>query len=187
MPRGWAGDLRPERGGCRAMVHEPVAGTIMETIIGEFSETSRAHQAIDALLERKYEPSDIGLLAIDEFGETTLTEARPSSATSGALGLLLGIGSMAIPGVGPLIAAGPLTVGLAGTTAGAAQEDAARPNPLARFGVPEPRARAYSEALRRGGALVLIRTNEAMSTNIAAILEDGGAVTVERYLGDSQA
>ena len=169
------------------MVYQcPLTGTTMETIIGQFSEISRAHEAIDALLERKYEPSDIGFLAIDEFGATTLTEARPSSGTTGALGLLIGLGTLSIPSIGPLLAAGPLAVGLAGTTAEAAEEDAAWPKALAKFGVPGPRASAYGEALRRGGALVLVRTTEAMAANIEAILAARGAA-IERYLGDPSA
>ena len=159
----------------------------MQTIIGQFSDVSRAHAAIDALFERKYDRADIGYLANDGFGEVALSEGRPSSATSGVLGLLLGLGTMTIPGIGPLLAAGPLAVGLAGTTAGAAEADAAWPHALAKFGVPDHQARVYGETIRAGGALVLVRGTEALVDNIEAILASHGPVSIQSYLSDWEA
>lgn len=159
----------------------------MQTTIGHFSEVSRAHDAIDALFERKYDRADIIFVVNDGFGEVTMDRARASSATNGVLGFLLGLGAMTIPGVGPILAAGPLAVGLAGATAGAVQQDAGWPDAFARFGVPAEQARVYGEAIRAGGALVLVRGSEALVDNIQEILESCGAVSVQSYLNDWEA
>lgn len=157
-------------------------GIPMKTIIGQFDDVPRAQQAIDALLHRKYDKADISYIASDISGADT---DAPSGSVSAALGLLTGLGAFAIPGIGPLLAAGPLAVGLAGTATSATEEDEyGLAGPLLATGVPRAAARALRERLGRGGALVLMRAHEAVVDNIIAVLSSSGAVEVDLYQRD---
>lgn len=152
----------------------------MQTIIARFDEIPRAHEAIDALLQRKYDADDISFVAKDISAEPALD--RPT-----ALGLLAGLGSLMIPYAGPVLAAGPLAVGLASAAVRVAQEQEDwLTSALDEFGVPAADARAYGEAVRRGGALVIMGSREVNVENIAAILQSSGAVAVAWYMRDSR-
>src|SRR5215216_5506381 len=100
---------------------------------GIFRSQSEAEQAVDALLAAGYVTDDVSILAPDQrttrelatekntkAPEGTATGATAGGALGGTLGLLAGIGALAIPGLGPLIAAGPIVGALAGAGAGAA-------------------------------------------------------------------
>jgi len=114
--------------------------------------------------------------------ERTDTESRAASgagtgATTGAVlgggaGLLAGLGMLAIPGVGPVVAAGWLVATLAGAGAGAAVGAAAGGlvGSLTAAGVPEREAHVYAEGVRRGSSLVTVRTDDASATRVEAIL-----------------
>src|SRR6185312_15450003 len=102
--------------------------------------------------------------------ERTDTENRAASgagtgATTGAVlgggaGLLAGLGMLAIPGVGPVVAAGWLVATLAGAGARAAVA----------AGVPEREAHVYAEGVRRGSSLVTVRTDDSSVTRVEAIM-----------------
>ncbi|MBA3550256.1 MAG: hypothetical protein H0T76_27590 [Nannocystis sp.] len=156
----------------------------MQTIIARFDDISRAHEAIDALLQRKYDADDISFVANDISAESVPDEARTLSSSGGAaLGLLTGLGSLMIPYAGPILAAGPLALGLASTAASVAKMDEDWLNDaLDEFGVPAADARAYGEAVHRGGALVIMGAREALADNITAILRSSGAVAVANYM-----
>jgi hypothetical protein len=77
----------------------------------------------------------------------------------GTLGLLAGIGALAIPGLGPLIAAGPLMAALSGAAAGAAVGGIA--GALVGMGIPEYEAKTYEGKVKNGGILVAVHTDNA--------------------------
>jgi hypothetical protein len=77
----------------------------------------------------------------------------------GTLGLLAGIGALAIPGVGPLIAAGPLMAALSGAAAGAAVGGIA--GGLIGLGIPEIEARAYEGKINGGNLLIAVHTDNS--------------------------
>ena len=159
----------------------------MQTIIAQFEQVIHAESAVRALLERKYDRADISFIANDVKSDTALGDGSgtPAGAGQASIGLLLGIGSFMIPGVGPLLAAGPLAVGVAGAASGVAQKDAHWLDPLlGGYGIPEASARAYSERLHSGGALVLIPAREEVSDNIIGVLESSGAVQVDTHARD---
>ena len=79
--------------------------------------------------------------------------------TGGALGALTGLGLMAIPGVGPIVAAGWLVATLTGAAAGAATGGVV--GALTQMGVSSEEADVYAEGLRRGGAVVSARVPDA--------------------------
>jgi hypothetical protein len=159
----------------------------MKTIIARFTEISRAHEAIDALIKHNYDVADIGYVANDNPGEAPVREVRTVGATrGGVLGLLIGLGSFVIPSVGPLLAAGPLAVGLAGAAAADAthNEEDWLGRALIGMGVPGRDAWAYSEAVQRGEALVVMGSREVVADNITAILRSSGADVIAWYERD---
>ena len=100
------------------------------------------------------------------------TGATTGAVLGGGAGLLAGLGMLAIPGVGPVVAAGWLVATLAGAGAGAAVGAAAGGlvGSLTAAGVPEREAHVYAEGVRRGSSLVTVRTDDASATRVEAIL-----------------
>lgn len=88
--------------------------------------------------------------------EGAVAGASAGSLLGGTLGLLAGIGTLAIPGIGPLIAAGPLLATLTGVAAGAAVGGIS--GALVGMGIPEKDARSYEGKLRAGNVLVAVHT-----------------------------
>ncbi|MDO9501656.1 hypothetical protein [Falsiroseomonas sp.] len=105
------------------------------------------------------------------------TGASLGTVVGGGAGLLAGIGALAIPGVGPLVAAGWLVATLTGAGVGAAAGGLI--GSLTTAGVDEKDAGTYSEGLRRGGHLVAVRTEEGRAAEAERILEQHGPVDME--------
>lgn len=101
------------------------------------------------------------------------TAAAGSVAGAGA-GLLAGLGTVAIPGFGPVIAAGWIVSTLVGAGAGAAVGGLA--GALADAGLSDEEAQTYAEGVRRGGALVTVKVDEAQMDRAVDILDDEGDV-----------
>lgn len=99
---------------------------------------------------------------------TTSTGIGLGLATGGGAGLLAGLGLLAIPGLGPVVAAGWFAATAAGAAAGAAAGGII--GALLDAGTPEADAHVYSEAVRRGGTLLTVRTESASTGEIETIL-----------------
>jgi hypothetical protein len=99
--------------------------------------------------------------------------AGVGAAVGGVGGLLTGLGIMAIPGVGPVVAAGWLVATAVGAVAGAAVGGATGSlvGSLTKEGVPEDDANLYAEGVRRGGTLVTARVDDPMETRARSILQ----------------
>ncbi len=97
------------------------------------------------------------------------TGATLGTVIGGGAGLLAGLGALAIPGIGPVIAAGWLVATLAGAGAGAAAGGLL--GALASAGFGEEEAASYTEAVRRGGHLVVVRTEETRVAEAERILD----------------
>jgi hypothetical protein len=97
------------------------------------------------------------------------TGAGVGAAVGGVVGILTGLGIMAIPGVGPLVAAGWLATTLAGAGAGAVAGGLV--GALTGAGVSREEAEVYEEGVRRGNTLVSVRADEADIPRIEAILD----------------
>ncbi|MBE7201570.1 MAG: hypothetical protein INR70_27715 [Parafilimonas terrae] len=116
----------------------------------------------------------------DSAKDGTGAGATLGTVAGGAAGLLAGLGLIAIPGIGPVVAAGWLVATLTGAGIGAAAGGLA--GALTGAGVSEGDAHAYGEGVRRGGTLVTVRVDPAraaLAPTVAAILERYGAVDLD--------
>ena len=106
------------------------------------------------------------------------TGATIGTVLGGGAGLLAGIGSLAIPGVGPVVAAGWLIATLTGAGVGAAVGGGAGGlvGALTGAGVPDEDAHVYAETVRRGGNLVTVRADESQAPTIEAIMDGQTAI-----------
>jgi uncharacterized membrane protein len=106
----------------------------------------------------------------DDVSDGAGTGATVGTLAGGGAGLLAGLGMLAIPGLGPVVAAGWLVSTLVGAGAGAAVGGLA--GALIDAGVDENDAHAYAEGIRRGGALVTVRASETEVDRIVDILDE---------------
>ena len=149
-----------------------------------------AERGVDALHEAGYRASDISALLPENEGtkdfahekHTKAPEGTATGATSGAvigggLGWLAGIGALAIPGLGPLIAAGPIVAALAGAGAGGVLGGLT--GALVGMGIPEYEAKRYEGRVKQGGILLSVHCDDSNWTKRAKeILERTGAEDV---------
>jgi uncharacterized protein (TIGR02271 family) len=161
-----------------------------KTIVGLFDTFADARGAVQALANKGFARDNISLAANDATGEYaksttssgdwsgTATGATTGAAVGGIGGLLLGLGALAIPGIGPIIAAGPLVAALTGAGIGAMAGGMI--GALTDVGVPEEEAGYYAEGVRRGGTLVTINAEDHMADQAIEILAAHNAVDVEQ-------
>lgn len=155
-------------------------------VFGIYATANIAENAIDYLLSHGFNNSEISVLLPDDEStrafahqkhtkapEGTATGATAGGAVGGTLGLLAGIGALAIPGIGPLIAAGPIMATLAGVGAGAAAGGLI--GALVGMGIPEYEAKRYEGAVKDGGTLLSVHcsTSERVSAAKDALRETG--------------
>jgi hypothetical protein len=159
----------------------------MQTITGLFDNYADARSAVSALEDEGVPSSDISIVGRRGDTDTDAAEGAAKGAGLGAVvggagGLLTGLGIMAIPGVGPVVAAGWLAATLAGAAAGAAVGGAAGGliGALTKDGVSEEDAHVYAEGVRRGGTLVTARVEDAFVPRARAILASDAAVDISR-------
>jgi hypothetical protein len=141
-------------------------------VFGIFTTRIGAEQCIDNLIDSGFRSDDISVLAPDQDVTRELATEKntkaPEGATAGAatggvvggtLGLLAGIGMLAIPGVGPLIAAGPIMATLAGLGVGATAGGII--GALVGMGIPEYEAKRYEGRVKHGGILVSVHCDNS--------------------------
>lgn len=158
-----------------------------KSVFGIATTQGRAQQIVQQLQTQGFATSEISVLMPDtggtrDIGHVKATKA-PEGATAGAttggaaggvIGLLAGIGALAIPGVGPFIAAGPIMGALSGAAVGAASGGIV--GGLIGLGIPEIEAKRYDEKLKKGNYLVAVHTDESEDVNRAKdIFKTAGA------------
>ena len=105
--------------------------------------------------------------------------AATGGAIGGTLGLLLGLGALAIPGLGPFIAAGPIVGALAGAGAGGAVGTLT--GALVGMGIPEYEAKKYESFVAAGRALLAVHAdNRDWANKARKILDDAGATSIDQ-------
>lgn len=162
----------------------------MKAVFGIYNSRAEAENGVDTLLSGGFSNSDISVLLPDkdstkEFAhdkntkapEGTTTGATAGGLIGGTLGVLAGIGALAIPGLGPFIAAGPIMAGLAGLGAGGAIGGIV--GALVGMGMPEYEAKRYEGRLRSGNILLSVHCETSDEIDRAKdILEGTGAEDV---------
>lgn len=154
----------------------------MRTITGLFDTYGDAEAAVSNLEAAGIPASDISIVSSNADGsyreDSNAAEGAGTGAGLGAVvggtgGLLTGLGLLAIPGVGPVVAAGWLAATAAGAAAGAAVGGAAGGliGAMTNSGVSEADAHVYAEGVRRGGTLVTARVDETRAAEAEAILK----------------
>ncbi|HEX2917481.1 MAG TPA: DUF3341 domain-containing protein [Edaphobacter sp.] len=156
-------------------------------VYGIYATPETAESAVDHLLRRGFSNASISVLLPDDESsrafahakstkapEGTTTGATTGGIVGGALGLLAGIGALAIPGVGPLIAAGPIMATLAGVGVGGTVGGLL--GALVGMGIPEYEAKRYEGAVKDGGTLLSVHCNTSEQVDAAKkALEETGA------------
>jgi hypothetical protein len=156
-------------------------------VFGIYSSSSMASHAVDSLRAAGFRNTDISVLFPENQGtkdfahekntkapEGTATGAASGAVVGGALGWLAGIGALAIPGLGPFIAAGPIMAALAGVGTGAVAGGLV--GGLVGLGMPEYEARRYEGRIKQGGILLSVHCDDSTWVKRAkTILETTGA------------
>ena len=132
----------------------------------------QAEDVVDSLKRAGFSNNDISVLLPDtsgtrDFAHENATKAPEGATTGGAtgfviggvLGWLAGIGSLAIPGLGPFIAAGPIMAALSGAAVGTAVGGIA--GALIGMGIPEYEARRYESKVKEGNVLISVHTEDS--------------------------
>ena len=156
-------------------------------VFGIYSSVTGAELAIDNMKQAGFRAEDISALLPENSGtkdfafkkgtkapEGTATGAASGAILGGTLGWLAGIGAIAIPGIGPFLAAGPLMVALAGVGVGGAVGGFT--GALIGMGIPEYQAQRYEGLVKNGGILLSVHADDSKWTKLAKeILEQTGA------------
>src|SRR6202023_2775470 len=158
-----------------------------QAVFGIYSTRESVERATDTLVKSGFPNADVSALLPENLGSKAIgtekaTKAPEGAATGagsgavlgGTLGLLAGIGALAIPGVGPLIAAGPIMAALAGMGIGGAVGGLT--GALVGMGIPEYEAKRYEGRLKKGGILLSVHSDSSDETKRAKeILQQTGA------------
>ncbi len=168
------------------------------TVIGVFRSRDQAERAVSEMRDNGFGENEISIVAREDRARGTggrgggegvgdrltnatgigsrddISEGVGWGGTLGGLaGLLAGAGALAIPGIGPIVAAGPIAGALSGAVSGGIAGG------LLDWGIPEERGRQYERDVREGRILALIRSEERRVDRAAEILRRNGATDVE--------
>jgi uncharacterized protein (TIGR02271 family) len=166
-----------------------------KTVVGLFDDVHDAEAVVGQITELGVRRDQISI-ARQDAGSSGETRTRTASASEddggmsgtaggaatgavvgGAAGLIASLTSLAIPGFGPILAAGPIIATLTGAGIGAAAGGLI--GALVDAGVPEHEAEYYNEGVRRGGTLVTVRTEDALAPRIADVMNRHNAIDVD--------
>lgn len=157
-----------------------------KTVIGVFSSRDQAEGAVHSLRQKGFE-KEISIMAKDDSkprsdrnSETYGTDSITNGATTGGViggvaGLVAGLGALAIPGIGPIVAAGPITGLLSGAATGGIAGG------LVDWGIPKERGKYYEGKVKEGSIVVAVQSSEEKIDNAAEVLRSNGATDVETH------
>src|SRR5437660_10368087 len=147
-------------------------------VFGIYSSYGQGESAVDALRAAGFRNTDISVLFPENVGtkdfaikkdtkapEGAATGAGTGAVIGGGLGWLAGIGALAIPGLGPFIAAGPIMAALAGVGVGGAVGGIT--GALIGMGIPEYEAKRYEGRVKEGGILLSVHCDDSNCTKRA--------------------
>jgi hypothetical protein len=166
-----------------------------QTLTGLFDSYDDARRAVQDLEAAGVPHRDISLVANNARGDHVVMDGRQTTSAAGADagkgaglgatlggvgGLLAGLGVLAVPGLGPVVAAGWLAAAAAGAIGGAVIGGAAGGlvGALTHAGVSEEDANVYAEGVRRGGTLVTAKVTDELAPTARAVLSDQSTVNL---------
>ena len=160
-----------------------------KSLIGTYTNMETASKVVNDLVNAGFHRNSISLIANnanDQYSsyvqpdvtlDDTAKGAGAGAAIGGIGGLLLGLGALAIPGIGPIIAAGPIAAALAGAGIGAVTGGII--GALVDMGVPEDSAEIYAEGIRRGNVLVVAQVADNRMDEATRIMQRNGLIDIE--------
>ena len=178
----------------------------LKTVVGLFDDLSEARNAVQELFREGFSRDDVNLIAneygryFDKDGRYRMSDSNGATAAAdsdhsaigkgagigavlgGLGGFLVGLALLPIPGIGPVVAAGPITATLLGAVGGAVAGGIV--GALTDMGVPETHAPIYAEGVRRGGTLVIVKTDTNRVDRAMAVLNRYNPVNVEQRASD---
>jgi len=161
-----------------------------KTVIGTYSQFETAIDVVNDLVNAGFHRNSISLVADDPdkkyasyvdhdtAGDGAAAGAGIGAAIGGLGGLLLGLGALAIPGVGPVIAAGPIVAALTGAGVGAVTGGII--GALTDMGVPEESAHIYAESVHRGNVLVVAQVEDNRVDEATRLMQRSGLIDIDR-------
>lgn len=158
------------------------------TVVGLFRDPSEARAAVHDLENSGIARDKISVVSRGEDGDVKDPTHEPNPATAkgaaigGVAGAVLGIAALAIPGIGPIVAAGPLAAALTGAGVGAATGGML--GALHDMGMSDEEAQHWAEGLRRGGTLVAVHGGEELTDKAQSVLDRHGALDVDAHRGE---
>ena len=168
--------------------------TQAETIVTRLEAAGVLTSDISVLMPDRIGTRDFALEHNTKAPEGAAIGGSAGGVTGGVLGLLAGIGALAIPGVGPFIAAGPIMAALSGAAVGAALGGIA--GALVGLGMPEYEAKQYEAKVKDGNILISVHTDdsdeadrvedimEAADAEDVSTTSEAGVSDSKKYSGD---
>ena len=166
---------------------------MQKTVVGIFRDETAAERAVRSLRDDGFTEQEISIVAKESGrggqgrqggrqneGTTMRDDGISDGVASGAAwgglaGLALGAGALAIPGVGPIVAAGPIAAALTGAATGGLAGG------LIDWGIPEERGRELQEEVKQGKILAILQCSDNKVNKAANILREHGASNVETH------
>ncbi len=178
-----------------------------KSVFGIYSSRSAVENAVTTLRDAGFQQSDISVLLPENLGSKEIATEKNTKAPEGAatgagsgaliggtLGWLVGIGALAIPGLGPFIAAGPIMAALAGAGVGGAVGGVT--GALVGMGIPEFEAKRYEGRLQKGGILLSVhcdtseevkRAKDVLERTSAEDISSAGEASTDTKVKDTSA
>jgi hypothetical protein len=161
-------------------------GSVDKTVLGVFASRQDAEAAVNELRRQGFTTEEINIISKDqnknsnrETYDDDITDGALTGGTLGGIGgLILGAGALAIPGIGPIIAAGPIAAALSGVVAGGVTGG------LVDWGIPTEVSQRYEQSVAQGDILAVIRTSSSKVKSAAQILRQNSAKDVESHDAD---
>ncbi|MDI3547150.1 MAG: hypothetical protein PWR10_802 [Halanaerobiales bacterium] len=162
----------------------------MPTVIGVFDDQSQAERAVNEIREAGVTDEEISIAAREDrikadegdeggtgafLNQDVTTGATTGGALGGLAGLMAGAGALAIPGIGPILAAGPIAAGLSGVAAGGLAGS------LVDLGIPQDRGEYYENEVGKGSILAVVETDQRKINDVASFMRRNGARDVETH------
>ncbi|HEY0171230.1 MAG TPA: YsnF/AvaK domain-containing protein [Pyrinomonadaceae bacterium] len=165
-----------------------------KTVVGLFDDRTAAQNAVRELTAGGFRNDEVSVVSkkpdgkgveveyVEEDGREQIEDMAKGAGTGAAIGgaaaLLLSLTALSIPGIGPVLAAGPLAALIAGAGIGATAGGLA--SGLKRLGVEDDEAHTYAEGLKRGGTLVTVNADESRADLAVGVMRRLGAVEIDK-------